>query len=154
MALTALLAVSLTYAAGRLGPVVGGILAALPVLASILAVFTHARYGADAVTELLRGMLGGMAGFVCFCALVAALAEPAGVAATFVVATVAALAVQAATARLGCLEHVDREAPAARARRVLRPAGVDLEPFAPDPLTPLALGLDRADAAAVGADRD
>ena len=99
MALTALLAVSLTAAASRLGPVVAGVLAALPVLASILAAFTHARYGASAVVELLHGMLGGMAGFVCFCALVAALVEPAGIAAAFAVSAVAALAVQAATAR-------------------------------------------------------
>jgi hypothetical protein len=99
MALTALLAVSLTAAASRLGPVVGGVLAALPVLASILAAFTHARYGAGAVVELLHGMLGGMAGFVSFCALVAALVEPAGIAAAFAVSAVAALAVQAATAR-------------------------------------------------------
>jgi hypothetical protein len=101
MALTALLVVSLTAAATRLGPLVGGVLAALPVLASILAVFTHARYGAAAAVELLRGMLGGMAGFVCFCALVAALVEPAGIAAAFAVSAVAALAVQAATARAG-----------------------------------------------------
>ena len=154
MALTALLAVSLTAAASRLGPVVGGVLAALPVLASILAVFTHARYGAAAVSELLRGMLGGMAGFVSFCALVAALAEPAGIAATFAVATVAALAVQFATARLGRLEHVDAEMPVGGARGVLREAGVDLEPRPPDALAPLALGLDGAHPAAVAADRD
>jgi hypothetical protein len=101
MALTAVLVVSLTAAASRLGPVVGGVLAALPVLASILAVFTHARYGAAAVTELLRGMLGGMAGFVGFCALVAALVEPAGIAVAFTVSTAAALAVQAVAARRG-----------------------------------------------------
>jgi len=71
MALTALLVLTLTAAASRFGPVVGGILAALPALASILAVFTHARCGAVAVVDLLRGMLGGMAGFVAFCALVA-----------------------------------------------------------------------------------
>jgi hypothetical protein len=93
--------VSLTAAASRLGPVVGGVLAALPVLASILAAFTHARYGPDAVVELLRGMLGGMAGFACFCALVAALVEPAGIAAAFAVSAGAALVVQALTARAG-----------------------------------------------------
>ena len=98
MALTALLVVTLTAAASRFGPVVGGVLAALPVLASILAVFTHARYGAAAVVDLLRGMLGGMAGFVAFCALVAVLVEPLGIAASFAVATVAALAIQGATA--------------------------------------------------------
>jgi hypothetical protein len=101
MVLTAALVVSLTWAAGRLGPVAGGVLAALPVLASILAVFTHARLGADAVTALLRGMLAGMAGFVCFCALVAALAEAAGTATAFAAAAVSALAVQAMAARAG-----------------------------------------------------
>ncbi|MEA2381109.1 MAG: hypothetical protein QOH72_1080, partial [Solirubrobacteraceae bacterium] len=50
---------------------------------------------------LLRGMLGGMAGFVSFCAIVAALVEPAGIAVAFAVSAVAALAVQAATARAG-----------------------------------------------------
>jgi hypothetical protein len=154
MALTALLAVSLTAAANRAGPVAGGMLAALPVLASILAVFTHARYGAAAVAELLRGMLAGMAGFVSFCALVAALAEPAGIAAAFVVATVAALAVQLATARLGRLEHVDAEVPVGGARGVLREAGVDLDPGPPDALAPLAFGLDGAHRPAVAADRD
>jgi hypothetical protein len=154
MALTALLAVSLTAAASHLGPGVGGVLAALPVLASILAVFTHARYGAAAVSELLRGMLGGMAGFVSFCALVAALAEPAGIAPAFVLATAAALAVQLTTARLDLLEHKDAEVPAAGARGVLREAGVDLEARPPDALAPLALGLDGAHRPAVAADRD
>jgi hypothetical protein len=93
MALTALLVVALTAAASALGAVVGGMLAALPVLASVLAAFTHARYGARPVAALLRGMLAGMAGFVVFCALVAILAEPAGIAAAFTMATAAALAV-------------------------------------------------------------
>ena len=109
MALTALLVVTLTAAASRFGPVVGGVLAALPVLASILAVFTHARYGAAAVVDLLRGMLGGMAGFVAFCALVAVLVEPLGIAASFAVATAAALAIQGTTA------WAARRAPAAPA---------------------------------------
>jgi hypothetical protein len=100
MALTALLVVALPWAAGRLGPVTGGILAALPVLASVLAVFTHRGYGAAAATELLRGMMGGMAGFVLFCALVAVLVEPAGVATAFAAATAGALAIQLATARV------------------------------------------------------
>ena len=46
MVLTAVLVVSLAAAASRLGPVVGGMLAALPALASILAVFTHEQHGA------------------------------------------------------------------------------------------------------------
>jgi hypothetical protein len=97
MALTALLVVSLTAAASRLGPIVGGVLAALPVLASVLAAFTHAQCGGAPAADLLRGMLRGMAGFVAFCALVALLAEPAGIAVAFAISTLAALAVQAAT---------------------------------------------------------
>jgi hypothetical protein len=115
MALTALLVVSLTAAASRFGAVVGGVLAALPALASILSVFTHAQYGSAAVAVLLRGMLAGMAGFVCFCALVAALVEPAGIAAAFTVAAVAALAVQAATARAGAPPPSEPAAAPARA---------------------------------------
>jgi hypothetical protein len=99
MAMTALLVVALAAAAARLGPTAGGILAALPVLACVLAAFTHEQHGAAAVTQLLRGMLAGMAGFVVFCALVAGLAEPAGTAAAFALATAAALAAQAAVAR-------------------------------------------------------
>jgi hypothetical protein len=98
MVLTAVLVVSLTTAASRLGPVVGGVLAALPALASILAVFTHEQQGAQAVVFLLRGMLSGMAGFVVFCAVVAVLVDRAGVGATFTVAALAAVCVQAATA--------------------------------------------------------
>jgi len=101
MALTATLVVSLTWAAGQFGAVAGGILAALPVLASILAAFTHRQNGPEAVRLLLRGMLAGMAGFVSFCLIVATLAEPAGIAVAFAVATVIALAVQVAAARAG-----------------------------------------------------
>jgi hypothetical protein len=99
MAMTALLVVALAAAAARLGPTVGGILAALPVLACVLAAFTHDQHGAAAVAQLLRGMLAGMAGFVAFCALVAGLVVPVGVAAAFALATVAALATQLAVAR-------------------------------------------------------
>jgi hypothetical protein len=113
MALTALLVAALTAAAGRLGPLAGGILAALPVLASILAVFTHAQQGAAAVADLLRGMLSGMAGFVVFCALVAALVDRAGVAPAFAAAAATAIAVQAAAARADGPAPVPAAAPAA-----------------------------------------
>ena len=72
----------------------GGILAALPVLASILAVFTHEQHGPAALAELLRGMVAGMAGFVTFCAAIAALIEPAGVVTAFTVAVLAGTVVQ------------------------------------------------------------
>jgi hypothetical protein len=99
MGLTAGLVVSLTAAGSRLGPGVGGVLAALPVLASILAVFTHVQHGAAGLAVLLRGMLSGMTGFAVFCLLVAVLIDRAGVGAAFALATCAAVAVQVAIAR-------------------------------------------------------
>jgi hypothetical protein len=92
MALTALLVLALAAAGGRLGPTASGILAALPVLACLLAAFTHQRHGGIASAQLLRGMLAGMAGFVAFCALVAGLVDHAGVALAFTAATAMALA--------------------------------------------------------------
>jgi MFS family permease len=96
MALTLALVAALAAAAGRLGAVVGGILAALPVLASVLAVFTHRQQGAAALTALLRGMLAGMGGFVAFCAAVSFLIVPFGATPAFLAAALAAVLAQAA----------------------------------------------------------
>ena len=98
MAATAGLVAALSAAAAELGPHVGGILTALPVLASVLAVFTLAQHGAQALQDLLRGMVTGMAAFVVFCALVAALVQPAGTATAFAAAVLGALAAQATAA--------------------------------------------------------
>jgi hypothetical protein len=98
MALTALLVASLAALAGWLGPTAGGIIAALPVLTCILAAFTHASQGGAAAAQLLRGTLAGMAGFVAFCWLVAAIVDDAGVAIAFLAATGAALGIQGAVA--------------------------------------------------------
>jgi len=94
MVLTASLIVALTAAGEWFGPTAAGVLAALPTVASVLAVFTHARHGHDALIAMLRGMLGGLGTFVSFCALVALLAEPAGLIPAFLVATGAALLAQ------------------------------------------------------------
>jgi hypothetical protein len=100
MAATAGLVAALSAAAAELGPHVGGILTALPVLASILAVFTFAQHGAPALQDLLCGMVTGMAAFVVFCALVAVLVQPAGIAVAFGAAVAGALAAQASTVRM------------------------------------------------------
>jgi hypothetical protein len=96
MGTTAALILALAAAAAAFGPEVGGLLAGLPILASVLAVFTHREQGAQAAIVLLRGMLSGMAGFVGFCALVALLVVPAGIAVSIACATILALLVQAA----------------------------------------------------------
>jgi hypothetical protein len=101
MALTAALIGLLTVASQLFGPVVGGMLAALPVLASVLAVFTHREHGSEATIGLLGGMLTGMAGFVAFCAAIALLVVPAGTTVAFAVATVCAIVAQAMMLRAG-----------------------------------------------------
>jgi hypothetical protein len=111
LAVTSVLVLALVAAADRLGPTAGGILAALPTLASVLAVFTHRQHGAAAVAELLRGMLHGMAGFLVFCVLVAMLVERAGVPASFLTAALAAVGVQA------LLEGMSRPRVAPRSHR-------------------------------------
>jgi hypothetical protein len=98
MASAALLVALLSAAAGALGPLLGGMLAALPVLACVLVVFTHREAGAPAVIGLLRGLLAGMASFVVFCQLIAMLIVPYGIAPAFEAATVAALGLQALAA--------------------------------------------------------
>ena len=98
MAATAGLVAALSAAAAELGPHVGGILTALPVLASVLAVFTLAQHGASALHDLLRGMVSGMAAFVVFCALVAVLVQPAGIVLAFGTAVVGAVVAQGAAA--------------------------------------------------------
>jgi hypothetical protein len=96
MVLTAGLVVALAAAAPGVGALVGGMLAALPVLACVLAAGTHAEHGAEHAIALLRGMVAGMAGFVLFCVIVAtAAASPA----SFAAATVTALAAQAVALR-------------------------------------------------------
>ena len=95
MASAALLVALLSAAAGALGAVAGGMLAALPVLACVLAVFTHREHGGTQAIALLRGMLAGMASFVLFCQVIAVAIVPYGIVPAFAAATGLALAVQA-----------------------------------------------------------
>jgi hypothetical protein len=95
MAAAVVLVAGLSAGVDALGPTAGGVLAALPAVASLLAVFTHREAGAAAAIELLRGTVIGMAGFVAFCQLVAVMIVPDGAPVAFAVATVAALLVQA-----------------------------------------------------------
>jgi hypothetical protein len=98
MIVTALPVCALSAAADHLGPLIGGVLAALPLLASVMAVFTHRERGPAAAVALLRGMLVGMVGFVAFCHVVAALIVGIGALPAFAMATCAAVAAQIAAA--------------------------------------------------------
>jgi hypothetical protein len=95
-ALSALaLVLALTALAGQLGPGLSGLLAPFPVVASVLAVFTHALHGEN---DLLRIMRGFVMGLVAYALFFFALAEALGslsIATSFALAAAVAIATQA-----------------------------------------------------------
>jgi hypothetical protein len=93
VAATAAFVLALTGLAGALGPRLSGLLAAFPVLASVLSAFIHAQEGADAVADFLRGLVAGLGGFAAFCFTVAELLPAAGPVPAFAAGTLVALAV-------------------------------------------------------------
>jgi hypothetical protein len=93
MAVTAALVLILTGLAGALGPHLSGLLAAFPVLASVLAVFTHRQDGGSAAAVFLRGLVAGLGGFAVFCFVVTQVLPSTSIAVAFVLASVASLAV-------------------------------------------------------------
>jgi hypothetical protein len=95
--LTAALVLALSAASGALGPRLGGILAAFPVLASLLAGLTHADHGGVAAGDLLHGMVAGLTGFATFCVVIAVALEPLGTPAAFALGVLASLAAHATT---------------------------------------------------------
>ncbi|HEY2770736.1 MAG TPA: hypothetical protein VGI87_09220 [Solirubrobacteraceae bacterium] len=99
MVITTALVALLAIAVRALGPQIGGVLAALPVLGSVLAVFAHRGEGAKGAVCFLRGLASGMVGFIAFCATVAVLIVPAGTFVSFVAASAAAVLLQAVALR-------------------------------------------------------
>jgi hypothetical protein len=87
---------ALTTASGWLGPQLSGLLAPFPVITTVLATFTHTQRGAGEAVKLLRGMLTGFVAFALFCFTLTVSLRTSGVAVAFLVATAAALVVQAA----------------------------------------------------------
>jgi hypothetical protein len=61
------LVLTLTAVAGWLGPQLSGLLAPFPIIATVLAVFTHAQRGPDELARLLHGLLSGFGAFALFC---------------------------------------------------------------------------------------
>ena len=95
---TAAFVLVLTGLASSLGPHLSGLLAAFPVLASVLCAFIHAQQGPVAVADFLRGLVAGLGGFAAFCFTVAELLPAAGPVAAFGAGTLVALAVNGALA--------------------------------------------------------
>jgi hypothetical protein len=97
----ALLTLSVTLAAGDLGPRVAGLLAMFPVMGTILTGFTHRASGRASAVVLLRGMVLGYFAFASFCVVLAygLRAWPLGLA--FASAVACALVVQVSMKRFG-----------------------------------------------------
>jgi hypothetical protein len=97
MAAGAMLTLGVTVAAGALGPRWSGLLAVFPVLASVLAVFSHRAQGAMFATALLRAMAAGMYSLSAFCFVLAIALPRLGTPGAFALAIGATAVVQAAT---------------------------------------------------------
>lgn len=90
------LVLTLTAVAGWLGPRLSGLLAPFPIIATVLATFTHAQRGAHEVQRLLRWLLGGYGAFALFCFTLAVSLRALGIAAAFALAATVALLTQGA----------------------------------------------------------
>ncbi len=88
------LVLTLTAVAGWLGPQLSGLLAPFPIIATVLATFTHAQHGADDLLRLLRGLLSGFGAFALFCFTLAVSLHRLDIAPAFALATALALLTQ------------------------------------------------------------
>lgn len=94
MLIATIFVLALTGAAAMLGPHVSGLLSALPIFSSIVAIFTHKFEGAAAARLVLRGILAGSFAFVAFYLAITTLIEPWGIIAAFGFALLGALLAQ------------------------------------------------------------
>jgi hypothetical protein len=88
---TAVLVLVLTGLAGSLGPHLSGLLASFPVLATVLAAFTHVQDGPAAAAQLLRGFSTGLVTFAIFCFCIAELLPRHSTAVAFLVSAAIAI---------------------------------------------------------------
>ena len=91
---------AITEAAGLLGAQLSGVLAALPVYVSVLAVFAHQLEGPDQALGVVRGLQVGLFGTIVFFLVVTTAIEPWGIVPAFVVAMAAVAAVQTVSLRI------------------------------------------------------
>ncbi len=89
------LVLTITFVAPLLGPYGSAALATFPLFASILGVFAERHGGHGTAVEVMRGLVTGLFGFIAFFVVVDLALEPVGVAATYALAVVTVVAVQA-----------------------------------------------------------
>jgi hypothetical protein len=88
------LVLTLTAIAGWLGPQLSGLLAPFPIIATVLATFTHAQRGSDEAVRLLRGMVTGFGAFALFFFTLAVSLRGLGTGPAFALAGAVALGTQ------------------------------------------------------------
>lgn len=88
----AVMVVALSAASDALGSRLTGLLTPFPVIASVLAAFTHATDGAGAVRRYADALVRGLPSFAAFTTTVAVSVRDLGTAASFAIASVLALA--------------------------------------------------------------
>jgi len=91
------LVLALTAASGWLGSRLSGLLAPFPVIASVLATFTHAQRGADEFLRLARGLIAGFFAFALFCFTLAISLTTLGISVSFALAIGVAVLTQVIT---------------------------------------------------------
>jgi uncharacterized membrane protein (GlpM family) len=107
-ACAAMLVLTLAAVSGWLGPQLSGLLAPFPIIATVLATFTHAQRGVGDVRRMSRGMVTGFCAFALFCFTVSVALRTLDIAASFALATVVALVTQAVMFGLLHLRSADR----------------------------------------------
>ncbi|MFH1022170.1 MAG: hypothetical protein V1809_02145 [Planctomycetota bacterium] len=95
MLAAAALVLALTGTGSILGPMWSGLLATFPVAGTTLAVFTHRRHGPAGATAFFRGFVTGLQSFSAFALTLALILPTRGRDEAFVIATGAAVAMQA-----------------------------------------------------------
>jgi hypothetical protein len=116
MAAAAVLTVLVTGVAATIGPAWSGLFAVFPLIALVLATFSHSANGPAFVIPLFRGMVAGHYSFSVFCLAVALLLGAHGAAVAFTVATALALATQLAAKAITSLPRAARATRAGRRR--------------------------------------
>ncbi|HEV7584300.1 MAG TPA: hypothetical protein VGO14_00830 [Solirubrobacteraceae bacterium] len=88
------LVLTLTAVAGWLGSQLSGLLAPFPIIATVLAVFTHLQRGSDELVRLLRGLVSGFGAFALFFFTLAVSLPALSTIASFSLATAVAVLTQ------------------------------------------------------------
>ena len=95
MLATAVLVGLITISADYLGPTRSGIASSYPVILTVVVTFTHERWGRDAATTMLRGVMLSLIGFVAFFWVVSTFVVQLGLMKTYILASAVGLSFSA-----------------------------------------------------------